>query len=203
MLPRAWRQRPRRWRVEPARGAIRPVTVLTGLWRRRAAGSSRPAHTPCSLTASQVPPDSSSRPPTISGRSPVQTRWRRWTAAPRPHRGWLRRSTACRRRPETPRRGGTREVTLPSARDGARPGPSPLHPRGGPGLPFPHANPTPMSMVVALGLGALLVLPALPASAKSISAPNLKALTNTIDNAKKLTYEAQYTSVSDGQSSRP
>ena len=56
-------------------------------------------------------------------------------------------------------------------------------------------------MVVALGLGALLVLPALPASGKSISAPNLKALTNTIDNAKKLTYEAQYTSVSDGQKS--
>ncbi len=59
-----------------------------------------------------------------------------------------------------------------------------------------------MSTVVALGLGALLVLPALPASGKSISAPNLKALTNTIDNAKKLTYYAQYTSVSNGQKPR-
>ena len=44
----------------------------------------------------------------------------------------------------------------------------------------------------------LVGLRAVPASAKSISAPNLKNLTNTINNAKKLTYYAQYTAVSNG-----
>jgi hypothetical protein len=58
-----------------------------------------------------------------------------------------------------------------------------------------------VTVAVALGLGALLVLPAVPASGKSISTPNLKALTNNINHAKSLTYYAQYTSVSDGQKS--
>jgi hypothetical protein len=49
-----------------------------------------------------------------------------------------------------------------------------------------------VSLAAAVGLGALLVLPALPAAGKS--APNLNALTNTINHAKKMTYYAQYTS---------
>lgn len=56
-------------------------------------------------------------------------------------------------------------------------------------------------MVVAVGLGALLVLPALPASAKSISSSNLKGLTNDVNRGKKLTYYAQYTTYSSGQKS--
>ena len=47
-------------------------------------------------------------------------------------------------------------------------------------------------MVAAAGLGAVLLLPALPASGKS--APNFNALTNTINRAKKMTYYAQYAS---------
>jgi hypothetical protein len=58
-----------------------------------------------------------------------------------------------------------------------------------------------VSVVAALGLGTVLAAPALPVSAKSISAPNLKALTNDINHAKKLTYYAQYTHVSGGQKS--
>ena len=54
-------------------------------------------------------------------------------------------------------------------------------------------------MTAVLGLGALLLLPPLPASARA-SAPNLKALTNSINRSKNLTYLAQYTSVSNGQS---
>ena len=54
-------------------------------------------------------------------------------------------------------------------------------------------------MAVALGLGALVVVPALPASGRSVSGPNLKALTNSINRAKTLTYLAQYTSVNSGQ----
>ena len=55
-----------------------------------------------------------------------------------------------------------------------------------------------VTMTVTLGLGALVLLPALPAAGKA-SAPNLKALTNSINRAKNLTYLAQYTSVSNGQ----
>ena len=58
-----------------------------------------------------------------------------------------------------------------------------------------------VSVVAALGLGTVLAAPALPASAKSTSAPNLKALTNDINHAKKLTYYAQYTHVSGGRKS--
>ena len=47
-------------------------------------------------------------------------------------------------------------------------------------------------MVAAAGLGAVLLLPALPASGKS--APNFNALTNNINRAKKMTYYAQYAS---------
>lgn len=54
-------------------------------------------------------------------------------------------------------------------------------------------------MAVALGLGALVVVPALPASGRSVSGPNLKALTKSINRAKTLTYLAQYTSVNSGQ----
>jgi hypothetical protein len=49
-------------------------------------------------------------------------------------------------------------------------------------------------LVAAAGLGAVLLLPALPASGKS--APNFNALTNTINRAKKMTYYAQYVSYS-------
>ena len=44
-------------------------------------------------------------------------------------------------------------------------------------------------------------MPAVPAWGKSVSAPNLKALTKTINNAKHLTYYVQYTSVSGGKKS--
>jgi hypothetical protein len=52
-------------------------------------------------------------------------------------------------------------------------------------------------LTVVLGLGALVLSPALPAAAKT--SPNLKALTNSINNAKHLTYLAQYTAVNNGQ----
>ena len=58
-----------------------------------------------------------------------------------------------------------------------------------------------VTMVGALGLGTVLAVPALPASAKSISTLNLKRLTNDINHAEKLTYYAQYTQVSGGQRS--
>jgi hypothetical protein len=58
-----------------------------------------------------------------------------------------------------------------------------------------------VTTVAAFGVGALFVWLALPASGKPISTPDLKALTNTIDHAKKLTYDAQYTSVTNGQKS--
>jgi hypothetical protein len=53
-------------------------------------------------------------------------------------------------------------------------------------------------MTVALGLGSLALLPSLPAWGKA-SPLNLKALTNSINRSKNLTYLAQYTSVSNGQ----
>ncbi len=52
-------------------------------------------------------------------------------------------------------------------------------------------------MTVTLGLGAVLLLPALPAAGRA-SPPNIKALTNSINRAKHLTYQVQYTSVSTG-----
>jgi hypothetical protein len=52
-----------------------------------------------------------------------------------------------------------------------------------------------------LALVAVLVLPATAASARSISRANLKALTNSINRAKNLTYQATYTSVNGGQTS--
>lgn len=52
--------------------------------------------------------------------------------------------------------------------------------------------------VIAVGVATVAALPALPASAKN-SPANIKALTNNINRAKHLTYEAQYTSVSNGQ----
>ncbi len=58
-----------------------------------------------------------------------------------------------------------------------------------------------VTLVAALGLGIVLCAPALPASAKSITTPNLKALTNEIDHAEKLTYYAQYTQVIGGRKS--
>jgi hypothetical protein len=56
-----------------------------------------------------------------------------------------------------------------------------------------------LKLTVALGLGALVLLPALPASARGSNTLNVKALTNSINRAKHLTYLAQYTSVSNGQ----
>ncbi len=52
-----------------------------------------------------------------------------------------------------------------------------------------------------LVLGLLAALPALPASAKSISTSNLKSLSNTLNKGKHLTYYAQYTALSNGQKS--
>src|SRR5580700_5514990 len=54
------------------------------------------------------------------------------------------------------------------------------------------------ALTVALGLGAVALSPALPAAAKN-SPLNVKALTNSINHAKSLTYLAQYTSFSNGQ----
>src|SRR5580693_3700069 len=54
------------------------------------------------------------------------------------------------------------------------------------------------TLTVALGLGAVALSPALPAAAKN-SPLNVKALTNSINHAKSLTYLAQYTSFSNGQ----
>ena len=51
---------------------------------------------------------------------------------------------------------------------------------------------------MALGMAVAIVLPALPASARN-SPANIKALTDSINRAKHLTYEAQYTSVTNGQ----
>ncbi len=56
-----------------------------------------------------------------------------------------------------------------------------------------------VTMTVALGLGALVLVPALPAAGGSASPPNLKGLTNSINRSKNLTYLAQYASVSNGQ----
>jgi hypothetical protein len=54
---------------------------------------------------------------------------------------------------------------------------------------------------VVLGLAVVVVVPALPASARGISSSDLKALTDSINRAKHLTYEATYVSVNGGQSS--
>ena len=67
-----------------------------------------PAHTPYSLTASHVPPGQFVPAPQHPWRPFVEHRDRRSTVAPGARRGWLRRSTAHRPRPATPRRGGTR-----------------------------------------------------------------------------------------------
>jgi hypothetical protein len=59
-----------------------------------------------------------------------------------------------------------------------------------------------LSLTVALGLGALVLLPALPAlpaSGRGSHTLNVKALTNSINRAKHLTYLAQYTALSNGQ----
>ena len=53
-------------------------------------------------------------------------------------------------------------------------------------------------MTVALGLGALVLLPRAAGVRQGVP-PNMKALTNSINRAKNLTYLAQYTSVSNGQ----
>jgi hypothetical protein len=57
----------------------------------------------------------------------------------------------------------------------------------------------PAIALVALGLGALVLASALPAAAKPISPGSLRALTNSINRSKNLTYSATYTSVSGGQ----
>jgi hypothetical protein len=53
--------------------------------------------------------------------------------------------------------------------------------------------------LAALGVALSAVFPALPADARGVSAANLKALTNSINRAKNLTYTATYTSVANGQ----
>ncbi len=67
-----------------------------------------------------------------------------------------------------------------------------MHPHGRQPATVRNVRARYLSVVVAAGLGAGLLLPALPASGKS--APNFNALTNTIDRGKKITYYAQYAS---------
>jgi hypothetical protein len=55
--------------------------------------------------------------------------------------------------------------------------------------------------VAALGLGTLALGAAAPASAKSISGQNLKALSTQINKGKHLTYMVTYNSVSNGKTS--
>jgi hypothetical protein len=55
--------------------------------------------------------------------------------------------------------------------------------------------------VAALGLGTLVLGGAVPASAKSVSSQNLKALSTQINKGKHLTYAVTYNSVSDGKTS--
>ena len=56
-----------------------------------------------------------------------------------------------------------------------------------------------LSLTASLSVGLLAAVPALPASAKSISSSNVNALTKTLGKGKHLTYSAQYTSVNNGQ----
>jgi hypothetical protein len=58
----------------------------------------------------------------------------------------------------------------------------------------------PAAAALGLGLSAIFVTAALPASARGISPANLKALTNSINRAKSLTYVATYASVNGGLS---
>ena len=55
--------------------------------------------------------------------------------------------------------------------------------------------------LVLVPLAAALVLPPAAASAKPVSKANLKALTNSVNRAKHLTYAATYTAVAGGQTS--
>ncbi len=57
-----------------------------------------------------------------------------------------------------------------------------------------------LTLAATVGL-ALVVLPALPASAKGLSQPQIKALENNLNNAKKLTYQVTYTSTENGKTS--
>jgi hypothetical protein len=55
--------------------------------------------------------------------------------------------------------------------------------------------------IALIALAAALVLPSATASAKPVSKANLKALTNSINRAKHLTFAATYTAVNGGQTS--
>jgi hypothetical protein len=57
-----------------------------------------------------------------------------------------------------------------------------------------------LAVTAIVALAATLVLPATAASAKKVTSANLKALSNSINRAKHLTYSATYTTVSGGQS---
>ena len=57
-----------------------------------------------------------------------------------------------------------------------------------------------VTLVAAVGL-ALVVLPAIPASAKGLSQSQIKAAETNINNAKKLTYQVTYESVDGGKTS--
>jgi outer membrane lipoprotein-sorting protein len=57
-----------------------------------------------------------------------------------------------------------------------------------------------VTLVAAVGL-ALVVLPAIPASAKGLSQSQIKALENNINNAKKQTYQITYESVDGSKTS--
>jgi hypothetical protein len=54
-------------------------------------------------------------------------------------------------------------------------------------------------ILASLGIAAVVIAPALPASAKQVTNNNLKAITKAINSGKHLTYQATYTSVSNGQ----
>ena len=57
-----------------------------------------------------------------------------------------------------------------------------------------------LTLAAAVGL-ALVVLPALPASAKGLSQSQINALENNLNHAKKLTYQVTYTSTESGKTS--
>src|SRR5215472_13264355 len=58
-----------------------------------------------------------------------------------------------------------------------------------------RARPLTTTAVLALSVGAVATVPTLPAAGKSVSSSKLKALANSINRAKHLTYVAEYTYV--------
>src|ERR1700722_13700325 len=61
------------------------------------------------------------------------------------------------------------------------------------------ASLTMTALTASLSVALLAAVPALPASAKSVSSSNVNALTKALNKGKHLTYSAQYTSLNNGQ----